>query len=398
MAERFDISDDYIISFLRDIEEKVHRTDHSQYPLPHYIGGEIPVAALNNEAKKMMDFVGLTAFTPDCCWEETSYKTGGYIELDGSRFGKVKIHLSTRYKNNGNATIAILAHEICHKLLEYHGLYFPEQELVWKNEVYTDLCTIYVGFTQMIVNGYKTTVGDVTFELGYLTHSTFEQTISIVELVQGRRAFESKWASGIDAYSLLAHWVIDPDKRKCHLEGFARRQSVYSALNKRVTLLNRLLKEILASYSSELKNIDYLYFGENPSYGDAESVAKMPFTLFCMSHPELFDQSDKLTVQDIRKLTERLDEVIRGLIGNSKSGKSELFRANVHTCPFCGNEFSMPCDGRRWKVIKCKKCGNRFALDMTDYRLPQEDEPQVQPETDTEMTEEPSKKWWQIWK
>ena len=387
MSDKFDISPSYIISYLKDIESKLQRTDHSQYPLPHYIGGEIPEIALNHEAKKMMDFVGLTAFNPDCCWEETKMTTAGYIELDGSRSGPVKIHISSRYKCNGNAVIAILAHEICHKLLEYHGLY--QSNLTKINEIYTDLCTIYVGFTQLIVNGYRTTVGNVTFSLGYLTKATFEKTISIIDMVQGRCGFDKQWADGTDVYSLLAQWLINPEKRKCHIDGFAKRQSIYAGLNKRISVLIRLLREVRSSYNSTLKEIDIIYFLKHSSYGWDDTVARMPITMFCLAHPELFSQSDKSTVQEAESLSYRLDRIIRNIVINSKNDEFEL-QSNIHTCPFCMNEFAINKDGQKWRVIKCKKCGNRFALDLTDYQLLQQPS-----QTPTKTT--PSKKWWKFW-
>lgn len=392
MTEQFRVSPAYIISYLKDIEKKLQRTDHSQYQLPHYIGGEISVEALNNEAKKMMDFVGLTAFTPDCCWEETNNNTAGFIELDGARFGPIKIHLSSRYKCNGNATIAILAHEICHKLLEYHGLYFPS--LTQLNETYTDLCTIYVGFTQLIVNGYKTKVGNVFFSLGYLTQETFEETITIIDLIQGRRPFDQQWANGSDIFSNFARWIIAPDKRKSHIEGFAKRQLVYAGLNKRVSLLIRLLRETLSTYNSAIKQIDLDYFFENPSYGKEETVRKMPIASFCMSHPEFFSQPDELKVKEVDRLSLRLDRAIRDIIKYSEIEKLDL-QSKDHICPFCMNEFTANKDGQEWMVIKCKKCGNRFALDLTDYCVLQEST-QQQPTITTMST--PNKKWWQFWK
>ena len=68
MAERFEVSPEYIIMYLKDIERKLMRTNSEQYRLPHYTGGEISVEALNFEAKKMMEFVGLVSFSPNCCW------------------------------------------------------------------------------------------------------------------------------------------------------------------------------------------------------------------------------------------------------------------------------------------------------------------------------------------
>ena len=399
MSDQYNITSQYIITYLRDIERKLQRTEHSQYPLPHYIGGEIPVEALNNEAKKIMNFVGLYSFTPDCCWEELNNNMAGYIELDGSRSGTIKIHLSSRYRSNGNATIAILAHEICHKLLEFYGLYFPQLNQL--NEIYTDLCTIYVGFTQLIVNGYKTTVGNVTFSLGYLSRDTFEQTISIMELVQGHRGFDQQWAEGLDVYSQLARWIINPDKRKCHVDGFAKRQLEYAGLNKRVSILNRLLNDILTSYNPMIKDLDRVYFLENPSYGKEDSVKKLPITSFCLSHPELFRQSDIKNVQEAGQLSRRLDRIIRDLVSYSGIENYE-FHSGVHACPFCRNEFKIAEKGQKqkWRVVKCGKCGNKFAIDLTGYKLLQTEivQPQTVVVSRQSKNSGQSKKWWQFWK
>ncbi|MGM9853250.1 MAG: hypothetical protein ACI30N_04695, partial [Muribaculaceae bacterium] len=369
------------------IERKLQRTNHKQYPLPHYIGGEIPVPALNNEAKKMMDFVGLSAFTPDCCWEDINDSTAGYIELTGSRFGPVKIHLSNRFRRNGYATLAILAHEICHKLLEFHGLYFPQ--LTQVNETYTDLCTIYVGFTQLIVNGYKTTVENTTFTLGYLTKHTFEQTISLVELIQRTGCSDQYYFNGTAVYDRLEQWIKNPDKRKCHIDGFAKKQESYAALNKRITLMIRLLTEIREAYNPVLTEIDRKYFVENPSYGKDEAVVKMPIASFCLCHPELFSRSDEERVQQAERLSLRLDRSIRNYLNFSGLEDFDL-QSNVHICPFCGNQFKLGNNGSNLRVIKCGKCGNRFTLDMSKYRLYEE--------APAEIITEPEKKWWQFWK
>lgn len=391
MDNQFDISPAYIISYLKDIEKKLQRVNHSQYPLPHYLGGEIPVAALNNEAKKMMDFVGLTGFTPNCCWEDLGHNSAGFIELTGSKFGAIKIHLSSRYKNNGYATIAILAHEICHKLLEFHGLYFPGMTKI--NETYTDLCTIYVGFTQMIVNGYNTTVGNTTFSLGYLTEETFERTISIVELIQGRRSFESQWLNEEDVFSQLARWIINPEKRKSHIEGFAKRQSAYAGLGKRISILKRLLDEIVKSYNSSMRDIEKRYFIENPNYGESEAVEKMPITLFWMSHPELFRQTDEQKIKEVERLSLSLDRSIRDYY--NKSGIKDFdFQTNVHYCPFCKTEIKIKADGQKWNVIQCKKCGNRFAVDLSEYHVLRE---AVATQSTTPTSTSSNKKWWKFW-
>lgn len=386
MPEKFDVSPAYVILYLKDIEQKLRRKYDSQYPLPHYIGGEIPEEALNVEAKKMMEYVGLTTFTPQCCWEDIKGTTAGYIELNGSKSGPAKIHISSRYKCNGKATIAILAHEICHKLLEFHSLYFPN--MTWLNETYTDLCTIYVGFTQLIVNGYNTTEGSVSFSLGYLSKNTFERTIAVMDLIRGRRAIDRQWTEGTDEFSQLARWLINPDKRKSHIDGFAKRQLAYAGLNKRVLLLNRLLKDIMLSYNPTLKDIDLRYFFDNPSYGEGSTVSELPLTLFCMSHPELFKQPDELKAREAECMSVRLDRAIRAFLGSSKIKNFEL-QSDIHVCPFCLNEFTMKRDGRKWRVIKCNKCGNRFALDMTEYQLLPESAPR---------SSAPPRKWWQFWK
>ena len=71
----------------------------------------------------MMKFVGLNDYIPLITFVTTEESEGGNIELDYSK--NVYIQISNKYRSNSDQILAIMAHEICHKVLYISGLYYP---------------------------------------------------------------------------------------------------------------------------------------------------------------------------------------------------------------------------------------------------------------------------------
>ena len=65
----------------------------------------------------MMNFLGLTGYSAEVKYEEME-KHAGYI-LFPERISEKMVHIrvSSKFKTSRTSLIAILAHEICHKLL-----------------------------------------------------------------------------------------------------------------------------------------------------------------------------------------------------------------------------------------------------------------------------------------
>ena len=138
-----------IISYLCHIEQKAPRKQFALYETKHWIQPDtaIPLATVNDEAKNMLDFVGLHNYQTDIRFDVLNDNVGGNISLNNTKELVVHIRISSTYRNNWKATLAVLAHEICHKFLMVNGLYCSIDVNV--NETYVDLATMYVGFGEL---------------------------------------------------------------------------------------------------------------------------------------------------------------------------------------------------------------------------------------------------------
>ncbi|WP_155523753.1 hypothetical protein [Nodosilinea nodulosa] len=96
----------------------------------------------------------------------------GMFEVDEA--GWVTIKLSSDFFKDRLAAHSILAHEVCHYILNNHG--FRKSDILL-NERYTDLCMFICGFGQIFLAGYKREeTGDLGcgHRLGYLKDSEYE--------------------------------------------------------------------------------------------------------------------------------------------------------------------------------------------------------------------------------
>ncbi len=97
----------------------------------------------------------------------------GQFEVDEE--GWVTITVSPTFFNDKLAAQAILAHEVCHYILENSGIYYRDVEL---NERYTDLCMFVCGFGLVFKSGYQRQPAQNEYRpghrLGYLTDAEYE--------------------------------------------------------------------------------------------------------------------------------------------------------------------------------------------------------------------------------
>ena len=186
------LSEKGIISRLALIEKHLNGFRAGFYNYPEYYDYDYnccpnyDLTFLNNEASSMLKFVGLHEYLPVIKITETGGNTGGRIKLDKSK--QVYIEINKSILDNKERTLAVLAHEICHKLLYVNGLYFPDNEI--ENEYLADLATIYVGFGKISLNGcYKVhttssiiegTVTRHVYKIGYLTLRQFAKAYNIM--------------------------------------------------------------------------------------------------------------------------------------------------------------------------------------------------------------------------
>jgi hypothetical protein len=78
-----------------------------------------------------------------------TFGEAGHFKVD--RDGCVSIDLDSRFGLDHNTVVAILAHEMCHYVLENSGI---RQAVTIENERLTDICMFVVGFGQVFLRGY----------------------------------------------------------------------------------------------------------------------------------------------------------------------------------------------------------------------------------------------------
>ena len=271
-AQEIYLSPKKILSYLTDFEKRLPRKEYVEYTPRVITQACITDENLNLEARFMLDFLGMDSYTPECRFCQTAANTGGCINLNSGKI--VKIDVSEEFRNNPNATVAILAHEICHKYLYSYNIYFPSAPIV--NEVYTDLCTIYVGFGELILKGYKTTSNNTTHYLGYLNIDMYSDCNAIIRTVNG------KMSNGTNDYFLtevIELWHKNPNTRGLFLDCFKRLEESHALFRRNVATLNSIISQIENRITDDLDNYNKFFFDDRSLFDENKEPLR-PISIF----------------------------------------------------------------------------------------------------------------------
>lgn len=118
--KRLDLTPRQILLHLLDIEKKDPREEFRIFLPSTTVNCANPDLLLVEDARRMLEFVGLYDYDLDVVYAKTAEGTGGDCQNNGTERA-VHIHVSDSYRNNRKASMAVLAHEICHKLLFVKG-------------------------------------------------------------------------------------------------------------------------------------------------------------------------------------------------------------------------------------------------------------------------------------
>lgn len=364
-AQEIDLSPRKILSYLRDFENKL---PHQEYKVYRSAIAKQPLSneILNDEVRRMMDFIGLKGYEPICKFCKTAEGTGGCVDMTNMRDNLVRINVSEEYRTNIPATLAVLAHEICHKYLFVNNIYV--QLIPMMNEVYCDLCTIYVGFGDLILNGYNTTTGNTTHILGYLKPYVYDHAYKIVQvLLAGKEEYISEDFSG-DYFldEAFMAWKRSTDKRKVFLDAFADIEDEYSELNRNILLLHQILDKFKDNYKDTLSMADDYFFGRGEFFEKETNRLLKPINAFAAIYEnepsknvqELVEESNILITDLMAKLTDRCNGF-----------DMESLKYLPYRCPFCGTESnSTSFDGRK-AIVRCNKCGKHFHVNCEHWYI-----------------------------
>jgi hypothetical protein len=130
------------------------------------------VKALLDRARRVAPGFAVPMMVPRVVLEPMPIAAGQF-EVDEE--GWVTIRVSPDFERDLPAARAILAHEVCHYILENRGIRQPNFEL---NERDTDLCMFICGFGDVFLAGYKRSSARNEYRpghrLGYLTDAEYE--------------------------------------------------------------------------------------------------------------------------------------------------------------------------------------------------------------------------------
>ncbi len=210
------------------------------------------------ETKSMLEFVGLYNYVTDVKFGETEKGVAGFIESSNNTTEKaVHITVSGTYKGKWKSCIAILAHEICHKVLAVHGL---REEDVEANETLVDLATIYVGFGNLILDGY---ISDSNNQIiGYLKLNNYKVAHHIVSIVYGKESLQSTGLADVDFLidDVLEYWTKAKSETELMNGCFEECEWQIAELHRNIMLLEEILSYCKNSVIHEFAKYDNIFF------------------------------------------------------------------------------------------------------------------------------------------
>lgn len=364
-AQEIDLSPRKILSYLRDFENRLPQKGYKAY-VPAMRGTSVTDELLNNEAHRMLDFVGLKGYEPVCKLCKTEEGTGGCVDMTNTKDNFVHIKVSEEYRNNIPAVLAVLAHEICHKYLFVNGIYV--QLIPIMNEVYCDLCTIYVGFGDLILNGYNTTKGNTRHILGYLKPYVYDHAYKIAKvLLDGKEELISEYfTNDILLDEAFITWKSSSNKRKVFLDTFADIQDEYSELNRNILLLYQILMIFKENYKNTLSMADDYFFGRGEFFEKDTHRLLKPINAFAAIY-------ENEPTKDMQELVEKSNTMITDLMvklaDSCEHFDIESLKYLPYSCPFCGTEsYNTSFNGRK-AIVRCNKCGKHFHINCEHWNI-----------------------------
>lgn len=378
-AQDIYLSPRQIISYLMEFEKKLPEPRKDFY-IPVLNRTPITVSELNEEAKRMMSYLGLTSYVPKCNFCILEEEKGGNTRCCNSNID-VEINISSKYQNNLEATLAVLAHEICHKYLYVYGLFNPVEAI---NEIFTDLCTMYVGFGNIIMNGYiterktevrineyiQTSVN--TNYLGYLKFPIYRRTLNIIRLVLWDENVADVMCSEDDPllHDTFKRWISEKNKKTLSRNVLINSGKDVAELTKNSLLLERLLELVNSRQLEQLRLSEAQLYNEDWFTSNGSILLKSRFSIFNSIYQSIVLESNtsenKIFIEKVNRYIRHLIMLIYETAGIKLI---EFLRTSEFRCPFCGEKHKSEKFIDKAALIKCPKCHKRFYLDCVQFDL-----------------------------
>lgn len=387
MSKSVQLSFIKILSYLSLIEKSVPNIDNFSLYVPSLNFNPYDVISIQNEAKRMMEFIGLKGYTTIVTPCSIANGTAGNINLNNSKevFVEIDKSMQATRRNFKEAVLCVMAHEICHKYLYSHGLYLEDTNA---NEYCTDLATFFVGFGLLTINGcyeqYKTTTHNTdgsstttmhTYSTGYLTPQNYLTAHIVVckihnlDYLDGVSTNMRTYISQLEQRSILSTQL----SREALIEKFKSESQFIAKKKREIIILKHYLelkeKELLSVYEKNDKRFNRLVL-----YGNA--IEKLPFSaMYVLNLPQEYTYNSGY----------------EDLLANIESNYRAELNDKLLTlkCPFCGTISSSKIQDNGLSIRKCQ-CGKIFYWDSRTIESDRQQSTQSNPSDSFEINKEVS--------
>lgn len=353
-SNRIELSVRQILTHLHDIEKIAPRKNFRIYIPSKIADSDVTQELLQKEAQKMMVFLGLTGFEYDVTYACTAEGVAGNCMNNGAE-KSVHIQVSYDFMDNWASSVAVLAHEICHKVLFYYGLYKPEP-FGDMNEVYAELATIYFGFGEIILAGYNKD----GLSLGYLTAGTYRKINLLVCVVCGNIRSEVLGHLGIDSMTdrAVKLWESEEEKAKLLQDCFVKAEQQTAEYHKNILQAEKVLAQCKKDVLAEFELMDKTCFKD---FSLHRSTPLQTFLFiydnFCSKeyHSDMTESMNRVLCESLYTLyntyqqygdLELNNDSVSPQSGKSCEGKSNKVRYVMMECP----NFHYTVDTQPWNV------------------------------------------------
>jgi len=346
---------------------------------------------IQNAGKKISNFIGLPNLTFVITFTKQDKNVAGHIELNNNSDEGVFIEIDEKFKSEPEIILAILAHEICHKLIHINGL----SQFGYENEILTDIATIYTGLGKLSLNGCETvnistdtqwsgderttTTTTTTQKVGYLSRSQFAFVYKII--CKMRRIPNDYAITGLNGKAIeVLNGVFFNQNDNLFYNDFALKEvnETLKKVNNDIHLISALNTKLSKTIQSNIELVNEInrtihkkIKSTSKKYIDKANEELKPESLNFVKNLLLIDELEKL--ERVYKNEER--EIIsinsQYLDFLFKENENGVFSLNLNNrdalynikCPVCQHSMRLKQD--KLVRIKCLKCKYSFIVDNT---------------------------------
>ena len=260
-----------------------------------------------------------------------------------------------------------MAHEVCHKYLYINGVHFSEP---FGNilEYYTDLATIFVGFSILTLNGCKVQHSEVkrsvsngyieqrtTYQTGYLVKRNFEFAHTIVlqaydqDMSEANLHLKEK-VSGLENLLSVKHY-----KGKDFSVLKERIVGNYAKYNQYLCVSEAIIKQLRQAMKDDVLAIQksLAVLSDDGNHINADKVFSD------LSHAS---KTKTLQQADVYDCLFKLIKTFRNCDAEAWNNTVSASRLQI-VCPCCGFKSTKEREENRYYTLKCPKCKNEFSWD-----------------------------------